>query len=772
MDHTQFVSADKTHIHLKILHEISDLINRSTGLNNILNAVVRKISDSLNYDAVSVYIWDEDKKVLRLKATVGLDVGHNDDISLRIDEGLTGLAFRTEKPVVAMPASKHPNYKYLPEIGEERYESYIGVPIVLHNRCVGVLVGQVKEKRLINPAEETLFQIVASKLAGLLEVADTLKRLKTSSSVEERMKTRQGTGVSSGIATGEAFVLRGLFQQIKPEKKKIASVEEEKKRLIEAFSRVEEDLAKLINDLDSKKILSPGEIDIFKAHLMIIKAPPLKESFLDLIEKKNLSAEFAVIEGIEKIASQFDSLSDRYLKEKANDFRDIGERLLRELVDRREDENDSYNDGNGNELVIVAKEIGPSFIETLNKRKVVAIVTEKGGATSHAVIIAKSLQIPAVVGVENVCDIIEQGDKIIVDGRTGFIFINPSEDLISEYEKVRTQSVQLLNSLRDETLGRSSMEKLGVSITANVALPIDMDMAKNYGIKDAGLFRTEFAFSQFARWPGVREQLQIYKRVSEQFEGYVTVRTMDIGADKILSYLDIPREENPLLGLRAIRFSMENLNLFKDQIKAILLGVKKGYKLRVLLPMVTNIWEIETARQVMKDLSLEIGVSEQDVPPLGIMIEVPAIVYQIGDLSGLVEFISVGTNDLIQYLLAVDRNSNIVGHLYSAFHPSVVRVLHDISEQAKGVIKETSVCGEMAATPSGVLILLSLGYKVLSVAPVKAPLIRYIINRVDEQRLEDLKIQLLSLRKELEIRNVVYETLKSVDPSLIEIECV
>ena len=282
---------DRADFHLKIVQEISDLVNKSTGLNTILRRVVNKVASSLHFDVVSVYIWDEEKNHLYLRSTKGLSVNPlKDPITLKPDEGLTGLVYQTSRPLAAMPASKHPRYKYFPEIGEEEYESYIGVPILLQNRCIGVLVGQTKEKRAINPAEEMLFEIIASRLAGLLEVADRLERLKTPSIVKHETRTYQGKGVSNGIAIGNVFLFRGLFQQISSDDSDNYNPKAEKKRLLKALSDVEADLEKLIKTLDTEEILSKAEIEIFRAHLLVIQGNTLRNAMFEQLEKK-VSAE-------------------------------------------------------------------------------------------------------------------------------------------------------------------------------------------------------------------------------------------------------------------------------------------------------------------------------------------------------------------------------------------------------------------------------------------------------------------------------------------------
>lgn len=760
---------DRADFHLKIVQEISDLVNKSTGLNIILKKVVNKIASSLHFNVVSVYLWDSDNKLLRLRSTKGLNVDPlRTPITLSPDEGLTGLVFETSRAITVMPASEHQRYRYFPEIGEEEYESYIGVPIILQNKCIGVLVGQTKDKRLINPAEETLFQIIALRLAGLLEVADILERLKTPSIVKHETRTYQGKGVSTGVAIGNVFIFRGLFQQISANKLTPASPKIEKGRLKKALKEVEEDMRDLIKTLDSEALLSKAEIDIFRAHLMILQGSTLRNTLAKKLKEKNIPAEIAVIEGIESIAQQFENLSDKYLREKAQDFRDIGERILQDLVSLKKGRSVATEPQEGSALV--AYDIGPSFISMLFKNKVSAVVIEKGGETSHAVIIAKSLGIPAVVGIDNICSLLKAGERVIVDGKTGFIFSNPDESLIAEYQNTYIKLMKVREVIEEAGKENTDKNGLGVKITANIGFPIDVQLAKHYGIKDVGLFRTEFAFSQYNKWPGIREQVRIYHDLAKEFEGYVTVRTLDIGADKLLPYFEFPKEDNPLLGLRAIRFSMEYLDLFKDQIRAILLALKKGYQFRILLPMITNLWEVETAKKIMEQMAGETGLSSSDIPPLGIMLEVPAILYQLDDYKDMIDFISVGTNDLIQYILAVDRNSNVVGHLYSGFHPAVLRVLDDIYYKTRYSGMDVSVCGELAGTPSGALGLIALGYKQLSISPSHVPYIRYLCKKVDKYLLGTVKRDILNIKKNTDIERYLIEALETIDPALIEIE--
>ena len=757
---------EKEHLHLKIVHEISDLINKSVGLDTVLGRVVRKISSSLGYDVVSIYVWDPGRRVLDLRANRGLRVKSRSDIFLRADEGLTGTVYRTKVPLVAMPASLHPNYRYFPEIGEEEYESYIGVPITLHDVCVGVLVGQNRTARQITPADETLFQIIALRLAGVLEVANTLDRLKPPSVATRATTTYQGKGVSEGVAVGRAVAFRGLFGRVSGSGTAFRAPSVEKKRVARSIRNVSEELRETIRKMESEGRLSKSEMDIFRAHLMIVDSDEMEEGTTRIIGEKGVSAEAAVVEYLESHASRFESLADPYMRERAHDFRDIGERMLRDLTPSKDGKKTAAA-ADGSPSILVASEVGVSFV-SVTEGKVEGIVLEKGGETSHATIVAKSLGIPVVVGIDNVVNLVRPGEELIVDGRSGFIFTNPDQVLKDEYAAMRERAAELRRFIEKEAR-KSPGGGVSVRITANVGIPADVEVAGRHGIESAGLFRTEFAFARFRKWPAVRSQVKIYEEMAADFPGGVTVRTLDVGSDKMLSYLDLPEEENPLLGLRSIRFSMEYLDIFRDQVKSVLLAAKKGGDFRILLPMVTNVWEVETAAQIVGELAAETGLAAPDVPKLGIMVEVPALAYQIGDYLDIVDFVSVGTNDLIQYLLAVDRNSNAVGHLYSAFHPSVVRMLDFIRGEVVSRGKEISICGEIAGVPSGTLLILALGYRHLSVSPIRFPCVKFLCDRLSEETLGEMRSKILRMRKESDIERHVKDVLNSIDPMMLEV---
>ncbi len=759
---------DKTTIerpdfHLKIVQEISDLVNQYSGLDNILKSIVNKIADSLHLDVASIYLWDDEENELVLKSTRGLHIDPEKPIKLKPGEGLTGVVYKNKSPLISMPASKHPEYKYFPESGEKEYESYIGVPILLQNRCIGVLVAQTKEQRFINPAEETLFLIIASRLAGLFEVADRLERLKP----QTDSKLYQGKGVSEEYAVGHVYLLKGLFQEFPMDEFEPQGVEQEGARLIDALESVEADMESLIHRLNEEGKLSEAEINIFDSHILILKDSTFRNTILGVIEEKGSTAEVAIMEGIESIAGHFERLEDRYLRERAIDIREIGEKVLHYLIHERGVDHIEPKPGDG--AVVVGRNIGPSLLATMLKSNISAIVTEQGGETSHMAILAQSLGIPAVYGIKNVDNLVVPGQRLLVDGKTGFVFLNPDNGLIEEYERAYKQHIKLLEIVEKEG-AQDGKAPFPIEISANIGFPVDVEMAKRYKLTDVGLFRTEFAFTLFNSWPTVAEQVTAYENVAKNFEGYTTLRTLDVGADKPLPYFVFPEEENPLLGLRAVRFSMEYLDPFRDQIRAVMILIKKGYRFRILLPLVTQIWEVETAHEIIEEISEELGLARSQIPSLGIMMEVPALLYQLSDYMDIIDFVSIGTNDLIQYLLAVDRNSNIVGHLYSPFHPAIIRTLDDILIKTQDLDKHPTICGEMAGAPRGALALLSIGYRSFSVLPSRSPIIRHLSRRTEPELLQNVRERILGEKREADINRYLGEVIESIDPILLELE--
>jgi len=750
-------------LHLQIMSSITNLFNESLDLSTALSKTVEIIAHQLHHDVVSIYIWDETKEKLVMTVTRGLRLDPVNPVMLGAHEGMTGLVFSTRTSLIATPASRHPNYKYIPELGEDRFASFIAAPILLGNRALGVLVGQSHEEQPIASAEEILFQFIASRLAGVIELAGKVGPKTSGSDTKHAGQILQGRGVGQGFAAGPVYFLRP--PQKNSLSKQFSTEERELQRLIQAFTAVIGSYRLLIEDWESKAALPTSELEIFKAHLLILQDRSLLKQAQRRILESHLPAPLAIHETFSSFIHLFENHRDPYFKERAQDFRGLEQKLLDELEENpnfktREDEFPEH-------AVVIAHEITPSQVPILYQKKVKAIITEMGGVTSHTAILSKSLGIPAVLGVDNVCSQITGLEHVLVDGRTGLVFINPDQILLDEYQKQAHKEAGYKSFFND--YGPQTHIPTGVAIDANIGFPGDIERAVEKGLDRVGLYRTEFTFMQFPRWPTLLEQFWIYEKAAQNFSGPIHIRTLDIGADKHLPYFAFPHEENPLLGLRSIRFSLENLDLFRDQLRAILMGVRKGYKFRILLPMVTHVWEIESVKELILQLGSEMDLSPDQLPPLGMMAEVPAILQQLDDVRPYISFVSVGTNDLTQYMLAVDRNSHVVGHLYSSFHPSIIRILYQIVKKANDLNLEVSVCGEMAGSPLGALALASLGCTRISITPSSAPVVRYLLSQLSIERAASIKLELLTLKHEREIVNFLNQQLQEIDQRLLDL---
>jgi phosphotransferase system, enzyme I, PtsP len=753
--------------HLKVVKEVSGIVNSSQKLATVLSRVVDHLAQSLQFDVVSVYLWNDHTNLLVLKASHGLKFDEKFPITMRADEGLTGLVFQQKKVVNISPASSHPRYKYFPDSGEWAYESYVGAPIMMGEKCLGVLVAQHHEEEEFHPSCATLFEIIGDRLSGVLEVAGRLDTLAKSGTESAGDRFWKGMGVSRGIWHGQVVVLRGLLQTIDLHTLVPKSIEAERVRLDTAFEKVHDDYEKLLEYLQADGKLGSGELEIFRTQDLLLHDPQIRKALHDTLTSQGKSAELAAKDSIEELIAIYGKNAPEFFKERLNDLRELGEKIVRSLLSERGEIIPEMQPPKGS--VVVAHELGPELLLKLAGNHVGGIVTEVGGEAGHMAIVARSLGIPAVTGIDNVEKEIHNGDALLVDGRTGFVFLNPAESLVKEYDGYRNRQLELMKQLREEgqTLDGS---KINIRLTANIGFPGDIEMAKDAGLTDVGLFRTEFSFMQRTMWPGAEDQVRLYQSVAKEFEGYVTVRTLDIGSDKQLPYHTMPREENPMLGLRSIRFSMENLDLFEEQILSIIKTMQLGYPLRILLPMVTQRWELNTAKDILANICNELGLHRNERPAMGMMLEVPGVMYQLEEFLSLVDFISLGTNDLIQYLLTVDRNSAQVGHMYCEHHPIVVRFLNDVINRVEAVNKDLTVCGEMAGNPMGLLILLALGFRKFSVTPDRAYLVRFITKKVDQASLDLLREKILEENDSQGMRSLLRQELENISPMLLEID--
>lgn len=567
----------------------------------------------------------------------------------------------------------------------------------------------------------------------------------------------KGIAASPGIAIGKAFIYKNI--EVKVEKRWVNDdeVEAELLKLSKSINLSKEQLQRIKENALEK--LGEDKARIFEAHLMVLEDPVLFSEIEEKIKNEKLCAEFAVKTVIDGYIDIFSSMEDEYMRERAADIRDVGERIIKNILSIPIKSLSELNDT----VIVLAKDLTPSDTAQLDKNKVLAFATDMGGRTSHTAIMARSLEIPAVVGLQEVSEKVKDGELVIVDGINGILIVNPDSDTLKNYMDKKDEYLKMKEEMKEllflsaETVDK----KRRVELSANIGTPKDVKSALENGAEGIGLYRTEFLYMDREDMPSEEEQYKAYKEVAEAMQGKpVIIRTLDIGGDKKLPYLEMPEELNPFLGFRAIRLCLDRKDLFKVQLRAILRASAHG-KIRIMYPMISGIDEIRKANRVLKEAMEELkkeGVAFDENIEVGIMVEIPSAAVCADILAKEVDFFSIGTNDLIQYTLAVDRMNEKIAYLYEPFHPAIIRLIKNVIDASHREGKWTGMCGEMAGEPLAVPLLLGLGLDEFSMSATSIPFAKKIIRSFEYDEAKELAEKVLLMDNPDEIRLLIKET--------------
>ncbi|WP_312828657.1 phosphoenolpyruvate--protein phosphotransferase [Pantoea anthophila] len=724
------------------LREIVEKVASAPRLNEALDILVNEICLAMETEVCSVYLADHDRRCYYLMATRGLKKPRGRTVTLAFDEGIVGLVGRLAEPINLADAQSHPSFKYIPAVKEERYRSFLGVPIISRRQLLGVLVVQQREHRQFDESEESFLVTLATQMAALLSQSQMGQLFG-----QFRQTRVRAIAAAPGVAVAPGWVdeTQPLLDQVSAAS--TLDVQRERERLSIAMTEAASEFRRF-----SKRFSASAQKEsaaIFDLYSHLLTDARLKKDLFDEIERGSV-AEWAVRQVIEKFAKQFASLTDNYLRERAGDLRVLGQRLLFHL-------DDSLVGTNAwpERFVLVADELTATTLAELPQERLAGVVVRDGAANSHAAILTRAMGIPTVMGADIQPHQLNKR-LLIVDGYRGELLIDPEPVLVQEYQRLISEE-NALSRMAEGVVDQPGELKSGerVQVMLNAGLSPEHEQALGSWVDGIGLYRTEIPFMLQNGFPSEEEQVAQYQGMLQLFHNKpVTLRTLDVGADKQLPYMPIS-EENPCLGWRGIRLTLDQPEIFLVQVRAMLRAHASSGN---LLPMISHIDEIDDAKRLIDRAGRE--VEEMlgypiPAPRIGVMIEVPSMLFMIPHLASRIDFISVGTNDLTQYLLAVDRNNTRVANLYDSLHPAMLRALNAIAQEARLANLELCLCGEMAGDPMCVALLVGLGYRHLSMNGKNVPRVKYLLRHLDHEETQKLSEQGMNAHTATEVRHLV-----------------
>ncbi len=728
---------------LEVLRHIVQEVNAAPGLSDALDIIVRRVRDAMGTEVCSVYMRDPVSERLILQATEGLNRAQVGVASLAGGEGLVGLVAEREEPVNLENAETHPRFQLLPELGEEPFHAFLGVPIIHQRDVLGVLVVQQKHRRRFDESDEAFLVTMSAQLAGVIAHAKVTGAVGGKALLGAGAPAKiSGVPGAPGIAIGTAVVVSPDADLFAVPRRRAEDRRAELKAFRRALASVRRDIQSVADNLGSE--LSAEDHALFDVYLGILDDSAIGAEVVRLI-KSGEWAQGALSQVMIEHIRHFERMEHSYLRERAVDVKDLGTRVLAYIQATDKEELD-YPD----RTILVAEELTASSLGEIPRERLAGLISVRGSGNSHVAILARAMGVPTVMGALDLPYTLLQDREVVVDGYNGAVHLNPLPEVKQRFQEVLDQDLALsrdLESLRD--LPCETLDGHRMPLWVNTGLMADVARSLEQGAEGVGLYRTEIPFLLRERFPSEEEQRQIYRNQLEAFAPKpVTMRTLDIGGDKALPYFPI-EEDNPFLGWRGIRVTLDHPEIFLSQIRAMLKANEGLGNLRIMLPMVCNVSELEEALELIRRSHREVvqeGV-KVEMPLVGVMVEVPAAVYQARALARRADFLSVGSNDLTQYLLAVDRNNARVADLYHSYHPAVLQALAVVAEAGRAEGKRVGICGELAGDPMGAVLLLAMGYDILSMNATSLPKVKNALRNLQLREARDLLEEVMCLEK-------------------------
>ncbi len=728
---------------LTTLKRIVQEITQLPALSQALARLATRVKQVMEVDSCSIYLADYEQQVFVLKATDGLHPDAIDQVLIGFSEGLIGLVGQREEPLNIENAHEHPRFKHYPEVHEENYRAFLGTPIIHQRKVLGVITMQQSQKRFFDEDEEAFLVTLAAQLALEITNADIRGALTNASTPNSIPQQRNVKGIpgSPGLAIGRGFSSDSTVDLRRFSVKRATDLARE----VQLYRQAVEITRKQVDELSSR--LDEGIPDdvkaIFQLYHHLLDANSLGREVEAKIQQQ-WCAGSSLKMVIEDYAARFQAMDDPYMQERAIDIVDLSNRILANILLQTNGTKSQLRKAT-EDSILVAEEVSATMLAEFPREFLKGIISIRGSNNSHAAILARAMGVPAVMGCQNVSPSLLEGKEILLDGYAGDVIVSPERHYKNEFVHLVAEEGSLAEKIDAESdQPAQSQDGCTMSLLVNAGLSVEVETAARSQGNGIGLYRTEIPFMLRESFPSEKEQIKLYREVltcvSHQ---QVTMRTLDVGGDKPLPYFPI-NEENPFLGWRGIRLTLDHPDIFLVQIRAMLKASVGLTNLQILLPMISSVNEVQEAQrlisQAFREVSDELPAGSEPLhrPRVGIMLEVPSVLYQLPQLARHVDFFSVGSNDLTQYLLAVDRNNTRVAGLYNSYHPAVLSALYDIVKQSDAQQIPVTVCGEIAGEPGGAILLMAMGYRRLSMNAHNIRKINWVIRNVSLTESQEL----------------------------------